>query len=183
MEVVKLGLFEINRQKINVRMDNRMIKDSRGNTLIELLIATVIVGLVLTAVAMTMMYSIEREALNRYREYSAQLASESLEFLNFRRASMGWQAFRDYYSSSNPSSSTWCFYAGETVDDEPTLESGSCASSRVASRFNVGFLSEVKIVRDSPSKITATVEVTGQSGSPEKWFTYEVQRYFLEREY
>ena len=52
------------------------MKSQRGNTLIELLIATFIVGMVLTGVAISLTYSIQREAISRYREGATSMAQE-----------------------------------------------------------------------------------------------------------
>lgn len=151
-----------------------------GNTLIELLIATVIVGLVLTAVAMTMMYSIQREATNRYREYATQLAVETNEFLYLRRAILGWQGFRDTYTPGG-ATTTYCFHYPDLSTD-PQLAGGACTPTEYMNQYNIPFATDVEIVQDDATKLTATITVRANVGDPNE-FTYEVTQYYTEREY
>lgn len=64
-----------------------------GSTLIELLIAATITVTVMTAVAISMMYSIQGEAKNRYQESAVMLAQNAVDMLIADRAELGWEAF------------------------------------------------------------------------------------------
>ncbi len=71
----------------------RMIKNNRGNTIIEVLIATLVIGTVMTAIAIGMTYSIKNTSEAQYREVGTSLASEPIEVLRHLRASFNWYAF------------------------------------------------------------------------------------------
>lgn len=70
-----------------------MIKNNRGNTIIEVLIATLVIGTVMTAIAIGMTYSIKNTSEAQYREVGTSLASEPIEVLRHLRASFNWYAF------------------------------------------------------------------------------------------
>lgn len=156
-----------------------------GSTLIELLIATVVVGLVLTAVAMSMMYSLQREAHNRYREYALQLAQEAIEQLNFERAKQGWAGFAKQFADGR--SQDWCFFYEWTGSRPaimtPRLVAGRCQASQVVAQYGVDFFADLTIAQSGgASKLEATVVVRGNAGSPNE-FTYELTQHYYEREY
>ncbi len=70
-----------------------MIINNRGNTIIEVLIATLVIGTVMTAIAIGMTYSIKNTSEAQYREVGTSLASEPIEVLRHLRASFNWYAF------------------------------------------------------------------------------------------
>lgn len=149
--------------------------NQRGNTLIELLLATVIVGVVLTGVAISLTYSIQREALNRYREGATGLAQEVSEYLLLLRAQNNWQAFyagvqdnTDYCYSDNPVGIT--------------LGSGCPVITRLGMDFTAAFsIDKPAVVPPTPEKVTANITITWEVDSDPK--TYELTQEYYEREY
>jgi len=153
-----------------------MVKQ-RGNTLIELLLATVIVGVVLTGVAISLTYSIQREALNRYREGATGLAQEVSEYLLLLRAQNNWQAF--YAGVQN--GADYCYI------DSPTagiaLAGGVCpVMTRLGMDFTAAFsIDKPTVVPPTPEKVTANITITWEVDSDPK--TYELTQEYYEREY
>lgn len=152
--------------------------NQRGNTLIELLLATVIVGVVLTGVAISLTYSIQREALNRYREGATGLAQEVSEYLLLLRAQNNWQAFyagvqdnTDYCYSDSPS-------PGITI-----LAGGGCpVITRLGMDFTAAFsIDKPAVVPPTPEKVIANITITWEVDSDPK--TYELTQEYYEREY
>lgn len=64
-----------------------------GSTIIELLIATAIVGAVITAVAIALTYSIKNNAEVRYREAATTLAQQGMEMFRRERERQNWGTF------------------------------------------------------------------------------------------
>lgn len=149
--------------------------NQRGNTLIELLLATVIVGVVLTGVAISLTYSIQREALNRYREGATGLAQEVSEYLLLLRAQNNWQAF--YAGVQN--NADYCY------SDNPvgiTLGSGCPVINRLGMDFTAAFsIEKPAVVPPTPEKVTANITITWEVDSDPK--TYELTQEYYEREY
>ncbi len=149
--------------------------NQRGNTLIELLLATVIVGVVLTGVAISLTYSIQREALNRYREGATGLAQEVSEYLLLLRAQNNWQVFyagvqdnADYCYSDNPLGIT--------------SGSGCPVMTRLGMDFTAAFsIDKPAVVPPTPEKVTANITITWEVDSDPK--TYELTQEYYEREY
>ncbi|PIR61770.1 MAG: hypothetical protein COU66_02035 [Candidatus Pacebacteria bacterium CG10_big_fil_rev_8_21_14_0_10_44_11] len=64
-----------------------------GSTLIEVLIAIVVVGLVVTGVMLSISYSVRNSAESRYREVASQLAQDGMEVVILERQSEAWSKF------------------------------------------------------------------------------------------
>ena len=143
----------------------------RGNTLIELLLATVIVGVMLTGVAISLTYSIQREALSRYREGATDLAAEISEYFLLRRAQQNWRGFYD-----NLSNSSYCY----NPVNPPSITAGaSCAG---ISRLGMDFDSEITITKTGgPEKISALITITWNVDGEDR--TYELVQEYYEREF
>lgn len=65
-----------------------------GQTIIEVLIATLVVGMVLTAVAATLTVSVKNTAQSRYQEVARARAQSGLELFRRERNKLGWQTFQ-----------------------------------------------------------------------------------------
>lgn len=66
----------------------------RGSTIIELLIATMVVALVVTAVAAGMTVSIKNQAEAHYREVATTLGQDALDVFRKERGLLGFANFR-----------------------------------------------------------------------------------------
>jgi len=64
-----------------------------GSTLIEVLIATLVVGLILTAVASVMTISVKNTAQLRYQASATSRSQTALESFRRERDFLGWEAF------------------------------------------------------------------------------------------
>jgi len=71
-----------------------------GSTIIEVLIATVVVGMVMTAVAALMTVSIKNTALLRYRAAATTQAQSGLEIFRRERNLLGWESFFESLDTS-----------------------------------------------------------------------------------
>ena len=164
----------------------KLIKElNAGNSLVELLIASMIISLVLVAVATTMMFSLKREALNRYRQTAVELASQAIEHLSFERAGLGWEQFVDNYNNYT----NYCF-AEDSNGNVDEIEDVSCnysADGHVIEKMGVGFLRDVKIEEDANPltgvvKLTVTVDVIWVPNSTGP-ITYQIVREFTKNDF
>lgn len=76
-------------------------KNKTGSTLIEVLVAIVVVGLVLTGIMLSITYSVKNSAEARYREVASQLAQDGMEVVKLRREIDPWSTFFGYASTSS----------------------------------------------------------------------------------
>lgn len=74
-----------------------------GSTVIEVLIATVVVAFALTALAMLMTNNVKNSAEADYREAAAGIVQDTMEKLRQRKSTEGWSTF-----STDPYSGTGC---------------------------------------------------------------------------
>jgi len=71
------------------------LRDQSGQTIIEVMIATLVVGMVLTAVAATLTVSVKNTAQSRYQEVARAQAQSGLELFRRERTKLGWQEFQN----------------------------------------------------------------------------------------
>jgi Tfp pilus assembly protein PilV len=77
----------------------------RGSSLIEIIIATGVMALVLTAIVAGMTMSLKTTAQSEYRTQAVKRAQEALEIFRRERTLLGWDSF----SSELVDSGTYCF--------------------------------------------------------------------------
>lgn len=156
----------------------------KGNTLIELLISAAVISLVLIAVAMSMMFSLKREALNRYRQSGIELANQAIEHLNFRRAELGWEVFASTFGAGDEQS--FCFGdAAGAVMEYPETECASNDEDHVIQLMSVAFLRDVYIEKLTDTgvvrlKVTVTVRWWPDSQGERN---YQLTREFTQQDY
>lgn len=151
------------------------MKKQRGNTLIELLVATVIVGVMLTGIAISLTYSIQREAVNRYREGATGLAEEISEYILLKRAQESWPTF---FAGLNDLTN-YCYSASPTA-----LNSSGGSSCTPINKLGMDFTPTVLITKPpagSPEKITAKITIEWEVDAKTK--TYVLTQEYYEREY
>ncbi|MCA9372529.1 prepilin-type N-terminal cleavage/methylation domain-containing protein [Candidatus Woesebacteria bacterium] len=151
------------------------MKNQHGNTLIELLIATFIVGMVLTGVAISLTYSIQREAISRYREGATSMAQEISEYFLLERAQQGWRSFADGYSNG-----TYC-YDASVPEVTPQTTYPSVQPCAVATTTGMDFSPSIEITKVSPSQLHADITISWEVDTDVK--TYVLKQDYFEREY
>jgi len=127
----------------------------RGSTLIELLISTLVAGMVLVAVAIGVMGSIQRTAQARYKDVATLLAQEAIETLLRGRAQLGWDSFIAAYPDGT--NNTYC------LSDEihQLVKAPSCET--IINRLNQKFVRTIQVTSDG-TQVTVTVEVEWAAG-------------------
>jgi len=71
----------------------RALKKQAGQTIVEILVATAVVALVLTAVASGLTYSIKSASESKYRSVATSKAQEAVEVFRYQRSTLGWETF------------------------------------------------------------------------------------------
>ena len=77
-----------------------------GSGIIEVLIATLVVGLTMTSVAAAMTLSLKSTSQNRLRAIAATRGQEAIEIFRRYRDELGWQAFTAQFSDQE--TQTYC---------------------------------------------------------------------------
>ncbi|GEM_PF-1295510 len=72
---------------------NHRTKNQQGSTIVELLIATLVVGSVITGIAVALTYNIHQNAEVRYREAAANMNQQVLEVFRRERERNSWDDF------------------------------------------------------------------------------------------
>lgn len=128
-------------------------KLQQGSTLIELLIATMIVGTVVTAVAAGVSNSVKNNAEARYRDIATVLAQKGIEVLRAERGKVGWVTFHDSVPVG-----TYCMDANSSaVASLRVYDPDTCVITESNLDFN-RFISLSKTT-GSDSEVTAVITV------------------------
>ncbi len=115
--------------------------NSRGSTIIELLIAVMVVGLIVTAVANAVTFSIKNTGESRYRQVATILGQQVIEFVRGERNRKGLLNLKNTLVSG-----TYCFKTiPANLDTTPTP--GQCGEnlSDYIPMAGTNFLREVTV--------------------------------------
>ena len=132
-----------------------------GQTIVEVLIVTVVIATILTALAASLTMSANNTNQSKQRSLATTYAQEGLEVFRRERNSLGWNRF---YESLN--SSTYC------LNDLPvdsaafvSLVTGECASGTTIE--NTGLQREA-VVSVGADQVDVSLSVTWFDGAEEK---------------
>lgn len=119
----------------------------RGSSLIELLIAIVVVGTIVTAVAFALTQSVKNTAETRYRELASTMAQDVIDVMRKEREVQGWVPFYGYFSDGT---TLYCFNQLPNSIDTSSLasRSGPCGPAQYAVS-RTSFQREVAVTRSS----------------------------------
>lgn len=132
----------------------------QGSTLIELLIATMIVGTIVTAVAIGVSSSVKNNSEARYREIATVLAQGGMEVLRTERGNLGWATFHNDITEGDG----LCMPAG--IDEISDLSSSP--DDCIITEANMDFNRSVDITKDSgilTQDVTAEITVSWERKS------------------
>lgn len=136
-------------------------RSNSGSTIIELLIAVMVVGLIITAVANAVTYSIKHTAESRYRQAGAILGQQVIEYIRSEKNRMGLLNLKNTLVSG-----TYCFsLLPDTLDTTPTQ--GACGPNNTVSMAGTNFYRNVEVVTatSAPYKILVTVTTSWTDGN------------------
>jgi len=143
-------------------MTLKLIKNQNGSTIIELLISLMVVGLVVTAVAVASTYSIKNTGEARFRQAASTLAQEVVEKSRSEKTRLGFVSF-----NSAVGSNTYCFdtipaaFDNSDPDDDYSMPApGACSTGETISLAGSEFTREVSFSTTPGTVITATVNVS-----------------------
>lgn len=114
----------------------------RGQTILEVLIAILVVGLVMVALASMLTMSVKNTAEGKYRNLATSQAQEALEVFRRERVRLGWNAFKTAATGG-----LFCLNTLPSSSDNLTTflaqNSDECEASYVVSNSN--FTRQVEI--------------------------------------
>lgn len=80
-------------------MNNFFKKTKIGSSMIEILIATGVVGLVMTAVASSLVLSVKNSSVSKYKVLASTRAQEAMEVFRREKVLLGWGQYYDVLNS------------------------------------------------------------------------------------
>lgn len=151
----------------------KQLSSQSGQTIIEVLIASVVVAMVLTAVAAALTVSVRNTAQSRFQEIARSRAQSGLELYRRERTALGWQAFRNtltdgvYCINTLPANST----------QFTALSHGACSTGETVIGNN--FTREARVTTNGPDEVRIDITSGWVDGTLDKEVTLSqiFQRY------
>lgn len=148
----------------------KTIKNQRGSSIIELLIATMIVGSLVTAMAVGMTYTIKNSSEVRYRDASSVLAQDGIEYFRKERDVRGWDVFFNKIENGK----TMCINTFPSAITSATF--GACGSNSTFTVSNIAYKREAKFTKNtSNGSVKIEVTVTWNVGGSDQHHTTVTQ--------
>jgi prepilin-type N-terminal cleavage/methylation domain-containing protein len=133
---------------------------SRGSTLIEVLVAILIMAIVLTGLSAALTYSLKNSAQADYRQVATRHAQDVIEILRKERSELGWTAFESSFNGGN----TYCVGTNQISFDDPTVSkefsTGTCTGNVTVAQSPVTFTRSFRRIGNTTDVSLVSVEVT-----------------------
>jgi len=141
---------------------------TRGSTLIELIIAVMVVGLILTAVANAVTHSVKNDGEARYKQVATTLGQEVIENIRSEKNRLGMVNLMNILGTQ-----TYCFQdlPGELATTPPT---GACGTAQAIQMAGTDFFRNTTVVStgaglatnpNDPYTMNVTVAVSWYDGA------------------
>lgn len=137
-----------------------------GQTVVEVLIVTVVVATVLTAIAAGLTMSVKNTAQSKQRSLAASYAQETLEVFHREQFALGWSSFRNALSSG-----TYCL--NELPADSNEFINLSLGACPAGSEINDTGLKREAVVTVGAEEISVVSTVSWLDGGQERAVSVE----------
>lgn len=140
--------------------------NNSGQSIIEVLIATLVVGLVLTAIASGLTLSLKTTSDTQLRELAGNFAQEGIETIRRERTVLGWTAFTDSLSQG-----TFCLNElPENSEAFANLPEGECSQGTSIAGHTL--TRWVEVVQSNQDTVEIEVHVQWESGDTSNTVSY-----------
>lgn len=147
-----------------------LIKVSQaGQSIVEVLVATAVVGVVITAIASGLTLSVKNTAEAKYKTLATTMAQQALEVYRRERVVQGWESFRDALGAGG----TYCL---NTLPTNSTafvnLATGACTQDVVIA--GTGFRRSAEVVPSNldadpePEQLQVTITMSWRDGARQR---------------
>ncbi len=147
-------------QKLFKRMKYGFVTRNVGSTIIELLIAVMVVGLIITAVANAVTTSIKNTGESRFRENATVLGQQVIEYMHGRKNELGMVNFKNTYTAGN-----YCFITVESPISSACGTNDLITMAGTSFKRNAVITSGGNGTRANPYYLNIRVTVSWQDGA------------------
>ena len=149
-------MIHIVSEYIQKRLQTIRSKSSKGSTIIELLIAVMVVGLIVTAVANAVTYSIKNTGESRFRQVATILGQQVIEFVRSEKNRKGLLNLKNTLTGGD-----YCFSTIPANLDTTPTNTGVCGASETVTMGGTDFKRDLNVIigsaPDYSMKITVVV--------------------------
>lgn len=139
----------------------------RGSTLIEVLVAILIMAIVLTGLSAALTYSLKNSAQADYRQIATRQAQDVIEILRKERSEMGWTDFEAAFVDAT----SYCVGTNQISFNDPTtareFTTGTCPGNVVIAQSPVALTRSFTRIGNTADTtlVRVQVNVTWNDGS------------------
>jgi len=127
-------------------------KNRKAFTFVEVLVATLLVAIVMTALGSMMALSARVAESNEMKELAQLKAQQSMEFFRRERLIRGWNIFY-----ANLANGVYCI--NDLPDHIQNIEPGSCPVDNPMSDFNLFYYNVEVVVLKTPTPSAESIEI------------------------
>lgn len=137
-----------------------------GQTIIEVLLAALIVGLVVTAAAIGLTYSVKNNAEVRYKELATAQAQEVIEAFRRERDKTNWSVFRSNIETALTNNAGYCFATiPDSLSKFTAVSNFSSCAPYEHSRTSFRRIAQVSLPSADTDTIQLTITVSWHEGA------------------
>lgn len=133
------------------QLKQQLVSSQAGQSMIEVIIVSVVVGTVLTALAASLTMSASNSSQNKKRSLATTYAQEGLELFRHQRSQLGWSRFVQGLINGQ----TYCL--NTLPSDLEGLSADSCASGETIEDTGLSREAEVAITGSTQVEVVVTV--------------------------
>lgn len=146
------------------------VVNQRGQTLVEVLLATTVVAMVLTAIAAGLSSSVKNTDHAKLQNAAAKYNQETLEIFRRERHSLGWEAFRSALSNG-----TYCL--NDLPADSSSFLSMALGACAAETTIEETVFQRQAVVTVAADEVSVVATVTWDEGGQDK--QVELEQAFL----
>lgn len=143
--------------KVHPSTISRLMRRQAGQTVIEVLLATAVVGVVMTAIAIGLTLSVRNTSEARLRAYASVQGQQVMEVFRRERVINGWGTFR-----SNLTTGDYCFNTLPSSLADFANHTGECTEG--ISSQGTEFRTNAEVIV-GPDSVAVTIRVSWIDGS------------------
>jgi type II secretory pathway pseudopilin PulG len=133
-----------------IMLKKKKSKNHAGSSLIEIVIAIGVVGLVLTGIIASLTFSVKSTSESKYRSLATAKAQEVIELFRRERGRLGWNEFNSIVSHDS-----YCFDEIPGIDVNISTKQGTCGEvyNLVVPGAGIALKREAEITRSTDSMV------------------------------
>ncbi len=161
---------------VKVSGNNKLRMNQAGFGMVEVVVSLGIIGLILTAVASGLSFSLNNTAEAKFRGIALSKSQEVMEVIRRERTIRGWDSFVQLFAAGSPGVYTYCLNTTTSIEHDsfpPTA--GACVDT--VSWDGNAFIRELTVDTSALNQVEFTATVYWQGRDKQIQLTQSLQKW------